>query len=173
MAVTSRCRLKIQWPVNNPVTSLLAFLTKASKSRDMLSAWLSMMSYDCDTQRGTPYSSESRSATVYHETTNTWWELVWGKEMDCSLSQGVCILVGLNPTVGKDADKHYIRSHCVFGLCPSTSVLRKHKKHNVSETRSVSILGWRGGRCLLCLFRYKVLTLISGQPISVELQLYR
>jgi hypothetical protein len=70
-----------------------------------------------------PYFSESCSATVYHETT----KLVWSKEVDCFINQGVCIFVALNPTIDKDSEKHTIRNTCVFGFCPSTSVLRTLK----------------------------------------------
>jgi hypothetical protein len=45
--VISRCRLNVQWPVHNPVTSLHCFLSKAIGSLDILSEGLSIKSFDC------------------------------------------------------------------------------------------------------------------------------
>jgi hypothetical protein len=42
-----------------------------------------------------------------------------------------------------------IRDYWNSGLSPSSSILKKTKEHNVSETWSLSVLRWRGGRHLL------------------------
>jgi hypothetical protein len=51
------------------------------------------------------------------------------------------------------------QNYWVFGLCPSSGILET-RKHNVSETGSVSVL-------LLCRVPYKELTSIIGQSMSV------
>jgi hypothetical protein len=42
-----------------------------------------------------------------------------------------------------------LRITAVFGLCRSSGILET-RKHNVSETGSLSVLKWGGGRRLLC-----------------------
>jgi hypothetical protein len=57
-----------------------------------------------------------------------------------------------------------------YRICPSSNILRT-RKHNVSETVSVSVFRW-GGRHLLCWIHYKELTLITGNPmLKSELEL--
>jgi hypothetical protein len=38
---------------------------------------------------------------------------------------------------------HNTQNYCVFGLCPSSGILET-RKHNASETGSVSVLSWGG-----------------------------
>jgi hypothetical protein len=55
------------------------------------------------------------------------------------------------------------QNHWVSGLCASSGILNI-RKHNVSETGSVSVLrlGGGGGRHLLCWASYNVLTSVTG-----------
>jgi hypothetical protein len=46
------------------------------------------------------------------------------------------------------APSRYTQHYLVFGLCPSSSVV-KTREHNVSETGSVSVLKWIGDTSLL------------------------
>jgi hypothetical protein len=57
------------------------------------------------------------------------------------------------------------RNYWVFGLHPSSGILKNTREHNVSETGFVSVLRW-GERHLLCWVRYKELTSITGQTMS-------
>jgi hypothetical protein len=49
-------------------------------------------------------------------------------------------------------EKNISQNYWVLGLCPSSGVLET-RKHNVSETGSISILRWEGERILLTKFR--------------------
>jgi hypothetical protein len=59
----------------------------------------------------------------------------------------------------------FSQNYWVFRFCPSSGIL-KFREHHVSETRSFSVFRW-GGRHPLCSVPYKVLTWITGQPLSV------
>jgi hypothetical protein len=56
----------------------------------------------------------------------------------------------------------WTRDYWVFGLCPSSGILKNTKEHNVSETESLSVLRWGGGRHLLCCYQWLGLVLYNG-----------
>jgi hypothetical protein len=63
------------------------------------------------------------------------------------------------------------QNYWVFGLCPSCGIL-KIREHNVSEAGYVSALRW-GMRHLLCWVCQEESPSNTGQPMSVQLQLYK
>jgi hypothetical protein len=55
-------------------------------------------------------------------------------------------------------------NYWVFGLCPSSGILKNTREHNISEAGSIFVLRW-GGRHLLCWFHEKELTSIIGPGV--------
>jgi hypothetical protein len=60
------------------------------------------------------------------------------------------------------------RDYWVFGLCPSSGILKNIREHNVSETGSVSFLRQGGQRHLPCWFRQKELPLNTDPTKQVS-----
>jgi hypothetical protein len=80
---------------------------------------------------------------------------LWNSSENCNKREiaGLYILVSANPP---SLPINWIisrRDYWVIGICPSSGILKNTKEHNVSETGSVSVLGWGSGRHVPCWVR--------------------